>query len=247
MNYIDLSQRKILVTGASSGIGQATAILLAELGCSVVLCGRNEERLEETRNSMKNMCKHQCIVFDVRDFDVYEKVFVQAVSDGHKLDGMVHSAGVGIPVPLRVMNYDSIRNIMDVNYTSFMCLMSMYAKRKYSKGGSVVAISSTNAHYPQNCMSIYAGSKHALEASVKSLAVELVKQGVRINCVIPGGIETPMGDNIEAETLRMIFGKQLLGAGKPEDVANLIVFLLSDRAAFITGRSIYADGGLLGQ
>lgn len=247
MQLVDLQNRKILITGASSGIGRAVSILASQLGASLILCARNKQNLAETQMMLANQERHRCIEFDVRSFEEYEGVFEQAVSDGIKLDGMVHCAGIAKVLPLRMMNPLVITEIMDVNFNSFMNLVRMYAKKKYSEGGSIVAISSANAHYPQKCMSVYAASKAALEAAVNTLALELVKQNIRINCVIPGAVDTPMAHITEESVLQEILNKQLLGIGKPEEVANMIIFLLSDAASFITGRSIYVDGGMLGQ
>lgn len=244
---LDLSNQKILVTGASSGIGRSVSVLISELGASVCLCGRDQQRLQETQNMMENPAGHTIIPFDVKNCDEYENVFHTAVSDGKKLNGFVHCAGVAKVTPLRGMNHLQITEMMTVNFTSFMCMTALYAKKKFSDGGSIVAISSANSHYPQKCMSVYAASKYALEAAVKTMALELVARNIRVNCVVPGAIQTPMMDNIEGEALELIKEKQLLGVGKPEDVAQMITFLLSDAASFITGRSLFVDGGLLGQ
>ncbi|MGN0666498.1 MAG: SDR family NAD(P)-dependent oxidoreductase [Huintestinicola sp.] len=244
---IDLTEKKIMITGASSGIGKAAARLAAECGASLVLCGRNEERLKETLDSLPSPDKHITIPFDVTDTGKYEQVFRAAVSDGAKLSGMVHCAGIAEATPLRLMKYEDIRDIMDVNYTSFMLLTAFYSKKKYSCGGSIVGISAANAHCPQQYMSVYAASKAAIEASVKTLAVELAKMDIRINCVVPGAVDTPMAERLDGEALGRITARHLLGMRSPEDIANFILFLLSDASAAVTGRTVFADGGLLGQ
>ncbi len=247
MDWIDLSQRKILITGASSGIGRAVAVLASRLGAYTVLCARSKERLAETQAMLDKPGRSLWIDFDLREFGCYESVFRQAVSDGRKLDGMVHCAGIAKVLPLRIMNHEAVTETMDINFSSFLCLMGMYAKNKYSDKGSVVAVSSANAHYPQKCMSAYAASKAALEAAVKTLAIELAPRQTRINCVIPGSVGTPMVKGMDADVMKHFLDRQLLGLEKPEQIANIILFLLSDAASCITGRSVYADGGLLGQ
>lgn len=247
MQLINLSERKLLITGASSGIGRAAAVLAAELGAVVVLCGRNREELEGTRSMMARPNLHRVIAFDVTDFEIYTSVFEEAVADGIKLNGMVHCAGVARALPLKILSAAAISEIMNTNFVSFMEMTRFYTKKKYSNGGSIVAVSAANAHYPQKCMSVYAASKLAIEAAVRTLALEVERQGIRINCVIPGAVDTPMMRNVDEEQLEWICSKQLLGTGRPEDVANMIAFLLSDASAFVTGRAMYVDGGCLGQ
>ena len=243
---ITFDGKKFMVTGASSGIGRAVSIILSELGASIILCGRDEERLQETHERLKGK-GHRIIPFDVKDFSAYDIVFEQAVDDGKKLDGLVHCAGVATPTPLRVIYEEMIHDLLDVNYVSFMMLLKWYIKKKYSNGGSIVTISSVNAHYPQKCMSVYAASKLALEASVKTVALELAERGIRINCVIPGGVNTPMEQQILEKTRQYLKQKALLGMAEPEDIANMIIFLLSDLSKKITGRAMYVDSGWLGQ
>lgn len=247
MRFIDLSGRKILVTGASSGISRATATLLSRLGAAVVLCARDQGRLQETLDGMEHPQRHVVAPFDVRDFDAYDRLFQMSVADGVKLTGLVHSAGIAKAVPLRMLRKESIDEIFDVNCSAFLCLAAKYARKKYSDGGSIVGISAVNAHYPHKCMGIYAASKGALEASVRTLAVELAAQGIRINSVIPGAVKTSMADSMDGDTLRSIAGRQLLGMETPGQVADVIAYLISDRSSCITGRNIFADGGLLGQ
>ena len=212
-----------------------------------MLCGRNQDRLCETISLMENPEKHRSYSFDISNNQECEEIFQDVVLDGSKLNGLVHCAGIARAVPLRVMKYKDILEMFETNYMSFMKLTQLYAKKKYSDGGSIVAVSAANAHYPQKCMSIYAASKAALEASVKSLAIELTAQNIRINCVIPGAINTSMMSEMSESERKLVGDKQLLGVGKPEDVANMIAFLLSDASSFVTGRSMYVDGGLLGQ
>lgn len=244
-NPMDLSRRKILITGASSGIGRATAVLLDSLGAKTVLVGRNEQRLSETAQSLVQ--DHLCIPFDLLDFDDYDKLFSQATADGEKLNGLVHCAGEADLIPLRIMSVNSIRLIMDVNFTSFMMLSSLYAKKKISAGGSIVGVSSISAHLPQKCMSVYAASKAAIETAVKSLAFEVSNLGIRINCVAPGTVDTPVVERFDKDKMESVIKHQLFGISTPEQIANVIAFLLSDAASVITGRTVYTDGGMLGQ
>ena len=230
----DLTGKKIMVTGASSGIGQATAILISKLGGTVVACGRNESRLDETLSACEGH-DHIKLAFDVRDIDNYGKYFDQSVSDGKKLDGLVYSAGISIPTPLRVMDVTTVHDILEVNLVAFMMMVSFYSKKKYNDEGSIVVLSATPIYYP-NGYDAFVASMAGVEGLVKIASVELANKKIRINSVCPSYVDTPMTD----ESL-LTKGIRLL---KPEDVANTIVFLLSDMAEKITGRSIIIDDTL---
>ena len=245
-NPMDLSGKRILVTGSSSGIGRATAILLSQLGATVVLTGRDNERLKETEQ-MLNGDKHIIFPLELTDFDEYPRMFKEIRSSGEKLSGMVHCAGIAKVIPIKVASAESIHEMLDVNFVSFMELVKHFSKKTNSAGGSIVCLSAVNAHYPQKCMSIYAATKGALEMAVSSLAVELFDKNIRVNAVIPGPIATPMAQSfgdVSGEESN-IEGRQLMPLGEPKDIANMTAYLLSDAARFITGRKFYVDGGRL--
>ena len=243
---LDLTGKKIMVTGASSGIGRATAVLISKLGGRVVACGRDSTRLDETISECDGH-NHIKMTFDVRENDSYKDIFDRIVSDGKKLDGLVYSAGIAKPTPLRVFDSNTVREILEVNLISFMTMTAVYSKKAYNNGGSIVGISAINAHYPQKCMTVYAASKMAIEGFVRTVAIELVDKNIRVNYVVPGPVNTPMGDNVLEKSANDINAKALLGLAESEDVANSIVFLLSDMSRKITGRSIFIDSGTLGQ
>ena len=236
-----------MVIGASSGIGQAAAVLLSQLGAELVLVGRNEKGLSQTMALLHNSPHHRAAPYDVTDLERSSALFDMAVEDGKKLDGLVYCAGIARPVPLRAISQASFTDIFSVNYFGFIQMVQRYAQRKYNNGGSIIGVSAVNAHYPQKCMTLYSASKAAIESSVSTLALELGQQGIRINSVIPGAVDTPMARDTEPAALASIVSKQMLGMQKPEDIANIIAFLLSERASTITGRNIFVDGGMLGQ
>lgn len=243
---INLTDKKIMITGASSGIGRATSVMLSGLGAKIVACGRDEQRLDETL-SQCNAGEHIKISFDVRDTASYGDVFRRATADGQKLDGLVYCAGIAPPTPLRVMSEETIREVLDVNLIGFMMMTATYVKRPFNNGGSIVAISSINAHYPQKCMSAYAASKTALEGAARTLALELAEKNIQINCVAAGPVKTEMAQAVLPTSADYIHQHAILGVLMPEDIANAIAFLLSDASARITGRVMYVDGGYLGQ
>lgn len=245
-NPMDLSGKRILVTGSSSGIGRASSVLFSQLGATLVLMGRDEVRLEETRQMLAGN-GHITIPLELRDFNNYAEAFKEIRSTGEKLSGMVHCAGIAKVIPIKVASAESIHEIFDVNFVSFMELVKHYSKKTNSLGGSIICLSAINAHYPQKCMSIYAATKGALEMAVSSLAVELFDKNIRVNTVVPGPIATPMADNfgeVSGEESNIV-GRQLMPLGEPEDIANMAAYLLSDAAKFITGRKFYVDGGRL--
>lgn len=249
INPMDLTGKRILVTGASSGIGRACAIMLSELGASVILTGRRADALDETWRRMENQEAH--LIFPC---DICEPAAVQElVKAGGKIDGLVHAAGIGPMCPIGFVDDAEAQRVMKTNYFSFLELMKHYSKAKNrSSRLSVVAISSVSAFAGWGGVAIYSGSKGALSASVRALAMELAPKGVRVNAVCPSNIKTPLYDagaadiNTE-EGLAVLKAKQPLGLGMPEQVASAVAFLLSDAASFITGVNLPVDGGYLAQ
>lgn len=248
-NPLDFSNRKILVTGASSGIGQATAIYLSKLGAQIVLNGRNEERLNSTLLQLTAE-RHQIIIADLAIEEDLSSLFEKIIGDGLKLNGMVHCAGIPFVMPLQSLTKKRLSEVMENNFFPFVELVRQYAKKKYSSGGNIVCISSILSVQPRAYEAGYIASKAAMNASVASLAFELAKKGIRINGILAGNIMTEMAKKTlqefdNKEHLQNVIDKSLLGLGEPKDIASVCAFLLSDMSRFITGRNIYADGGLL--
>jgi len=248
-NPLDFAGRKILVTGASSGIGRATAIYLSKLGAQIILSGRNEERLNETMLQLSGG-NHQILSVDLSKEEELSPFFDQMVQDGIKLNGMVHCAGIPYVMPLQSLSKKRLSDVMETNFFPFIELVRQYVKKKYSSGGSIVCISSILSVQPRAYETGYIASKAAMNAAVTSLAFELAKKGIRINGILAGNIMTEMvqetiKEYANEENFNKVIEQSLLGLGKPDDIASVCAFLLSDMARFITGRNMYADGGLL--
>lgn len=244
---MDMSGRRVLVTGASSGIGRETAILLSELGARVVLSGRNIERLEETRRSLCGE-GHVAAPLDlcaVEDIGAWLKALT---ADAGPLQGLVHCAGVRSTVPLRSAGPAKVEELMRVNFTSAAMLARAFRQPGCSTAGSsIVFLSSVMAMVGQPAASIYGASKAALVGLTKSLALELARDEVRVNCVAPGCVRSEMSGRLQEMLtdgqFEAIERMHPLGLGTPRDVANAVAFLLAGTGRWITGSVLVVDGG----
>ncbi len=245
----DFTGKKYLVTGAASGMGRATAIALAEHGAKVALSDLNEEGLKETMSQISGE-GHSAWAINFCDEADLTDLFSQVVEKIGKLNGFVHCAGIAPVTPISLLTRDKLENVMAINFYSFLEMVRCISKKKYrDEQCSLVEISAINSIYPEKCMTAYVASKAAANAAIQSLAIELAKNNIRINAVLPGIVNTPMTmkafNEMDEENRNLKQRKQLLGSTEPEEIANIILFLLSDFSSAITGRTIYADGGYL--
>lgn len=247
-NPLNLSNKKIIVTGASSGIGRATAIYISKLGAKIVLTGRNEERLKETMKQLEGEGHSYC-VYDLTDLNNIEIIFEEAVKDGVKLNGMVHSAGIPFVMPLRSLTPEAMQNCFTNDYFCFVELVRQYSKTKYCDGGSIVAISSVTSVKPVIGELGYCTAKSALNSAVECMAIELAKKHIRVNGVLAGNILTEMSEKTLAQygnkELKDNEVKQsLIGRwGTADDIAAACAFLLSDMSSFTTASLLNSGGG----
>ena len=251
-DMFSLSDKTILITGASSGIGRECSIFASKLGANLVLIGRNEERLKNTLDSLEEG-KHIYFSCDVTDYESLEGTIKQAVKEVGKICGFVHSAGIELTLPLRNMNHKKYEKLFAVNVISAFEIARLISKKKYlsPQGASFIFISSIKGLVGEIGNIGYCSSKSALLAGCKAMALELASKKIRVNSILPGVVETEMVknlfDNISEEEQKVIIAKHPLGLGEPRDVANACAFLLSDASRWITGTNFVIDGGYSAQ
>lgn len=239
-------KKKIVITGASSGIGKQIALEIAESGGKVLAIGRNEERLQETVAHFPEQIVPARL--DVRDYEGLEEALKSFLENHGKINGLVHAAGTLIMTPLKVYSEELARELMDVNFWSGIKLTQLVSKKKYSEpNSSFVLISSVCAYTGEAAQFALNASKASLQVAARTIAKEIYKQGNRINTISPGLIMTKLtkGDFEERGISESIIEKHLLGLGTVEDVSGMALYLLSDRAKWITGQDFVVDGGYL--
>lgn len=238
----NLTGKTILITGASSGIGQAVAIACSKMGANVVITGRNKDRLDSTLAQMKPG-EHLIIAAELTKNDE----LCDLVAQLPKLDGIVHCAGVGSRVPCKSVDQNSIDSVMKPNFEAPVLLQaSILSQKKLNKGSSVVFIASRAASSPSMGNAVYSASKGAIMSYAKCLALELSSRQIRVNCICPAMIWTDLilRDGLSKEELEEAQLKYPLKRfGKPDDVANLALYLLSDASSWMTGSNIDLSGG----
>lgn len=243
-NPFSLEGKTILVTGASSGIGRQTAIECSKMGAKVIVCGRNQERLNETLSSMEGE-EHIPFTGDLLE----DGVIGQLIQEIPNVDGAVLAAGRGLTLPFQFSTREKFDEIFNINFFSNVELLRMLAKKKkINANGSVVVIVSiggTKKFAPGN--GIYGAAKAALNSMVHFAAIELAPKKVRVNGICPGMIDTPLihRGTISDEQLKLdAENYPLKRYGKPEDVAMGAVYLLSEASSWVTGHSLVIDGGM---
>jgi NAD(P)-dependent dehydrogenase (short-subunit alcohol dehydrogenase family) len=241
-----LDGRAILVTGASSGVGAATARLLAGLGARVVLAGRDCDRLAQVSGE----CGRSSAVeaFDLSDLDGIPGWLAAVAGRNGLLSGLAHCAGTLSVMPLRSINADAVDQVCRVNIHAGLMLAKGFRQKSVSAGArSVVFVSSVYGLTGEAAMSAYSAAKGALVALTRSLASELARESIRVNCVAPGVMITPMTEGLVSVLTPVqksrLESRHPLGFGTPEDAAASIAFLLSDASRWITGTILSVDGG----
>ena len=243
-----LGGKRVLVSGASSGIGRATARVLARHGARVVLCARREAELQNTRDHLPGD-DHTLLPLDLSELDGIDAAIEACVADGGKLDGLVHAAGTLRIKPLRMLEADDCRDMLQVGALAGLMLARSLTKKRHfaAEGGSLVFVSSVAATTGTAGLAGYGAAKAAVVGYSRSLAVELAPRAIRANTILAGAVETEMHQGVVGgmtdEAVADYRSRHPLGFGSPEDVAMAALYLLSDAARWVTGSELTVDGG----
>ena len=248
---LDLTGRRYLITGAASGMGRATSVLLSALGANLILLDINADGLAETKKSCRDT--DFILPLDLSDSESIKPRIEDAVSKFGKINGFAHIAGIPYICPLKVINEQVCDKVYKINTYAAIELCKTFASRKNYAGefGSVVLISAVYGVVGSAANVGYAMSKAAIIGITKALSMELASKGIRVNCVAPGFVKSNMmGENsfrFDGHYMETLNSLHPLGLGKPEDIANAIAFLMSDMSKWMTGAILNVDGGFTAQ
>ena len=241
---INLNKKKIIITGASGGIGNSIVKKLSDFGANILATGTKIEKLEELKSKYKNI---NIIKFDISHSDKIEEFIDNATNElGGNLDCIINNAGLTQDNLAIRMSLEEWRKVIDINLTSTF-LLSKFAIKKMlkNKSGKIVNITSVVGHTGNLGQTNYTASKAGIVAMSKSLAIEYAKKNININCISPGFIKTAMTDKIDEKFKELIISKiPSARLGEPDDVANAVLFLASDQSNYINGETIHVNGGM---
>jgi len=233
-----LDGKTILVTGASSGIGRQVALSCARMGATIIATGRNEARLAALHEELGG-APHRVVSADLSLAEGIESL-TEGIGSIH---GVVHSAGVQRLFPVKLLSEKALRSLLDINFVApVMLTQRLLHRNTIVPGASIVFVSSSSANSGTAGVGPYAASKAALHGLMRCLALEQAKRQIRVNCIVPSAVETPLWDPAQLEAQR---ARHPLGLGRPDDVANATIFLLSDASRWVTGTELNLDGGVV--
>lgn len=241
-----MENKTVLITGATSGIGEACARQLSSLGDTCILLGRNKDKLDILKRELGD--KGIPYSYDLRDLDHIKDIFEYCKEKGFKLDGLIHSAGVNADCPVKVNNRQLMMEAMTVHCFAFAELGKYFISKRYSNdGAAIVAISSIASLNCDRGMAPYSASKAALNAYVKTMSKEFLRRGIRVNAILPGGVNTPMAEK-KGQVLGTALDQQKeeaqpLGGIEALAIAKEAVHLLSRDSRYTTGSLLTISGG----
>lgn len=243
-NPFSLEGKKILVTGASSGIGRAIAVECSKMGASVIITGRNPERLDATKSTLAGSARlHRVLPCDLQNADAISDM----CSRIDYVDGIVNCAGIVRVLPFKFLTSNGMDEVMTANFKGgVLVVLGLLKSKKIRKRSSIVFVSSINGNLVTSAgHSIYCASKAAINGIAKGMALELAAQRTRVNTIMPGIVQTNLLSGLPWDEVQMDADqkKYPLGYGEPEDVAMATIFLLSDASKWVTGSNLTIDGG----
>jgi len=240
---MSLKNKKVIITGATGGIGNSLAKRFVEEGAKVLATGTKEEKLKELKNELSNI---EIEKFNLADHSQIEAFIDSAVKKIDGLDILVNNAGINLDSLTIRLSEENWKKVLDINLTStFLMCKSAIKKMIKNKSGKIINITSIVGHTGNFGQTNYSASKAGIVAFSKSLALEYAKKNININCVSPGFIKTEMTDKIPEEYKKMLINKIPAGdLGTGDDVSNCVAFLASDKAKYINGETIHVNGGM---
>ncbi|RJP92387.1 MAG: SDR family oxidoreductase [Desulfobacteraceae bacterium] len=250
--FVDFQGRKILVSGASSGLGRAICVELSRRGAELILLGRNQDQLKITEDRLESAGHHILCVDLTSHSEIYEKVKDFSRLNG-RIYGLCHSAGVVETRPMNAIRVEGLRHMLDINFLAGLELARAVSRRDVMEenGGSILLISSVYGHVGMPGQIGYCGSKGAVISAARAMAIELARRKIRVNTLSPGLVRTTMTDEalsrLSQEQGKKIEEAHPLGIGTPEDVARAATFMLAPQNAWITGSDLVIDGGFIAQ
>lgn len=247
INPMQLNGKKILVVGALSGVGKETVQVLDRLGSKVILVDESIELLQTFVSSLNNN-EHTYYSFDPYNTAEIEQNIKKIVADNGPINSFAYCAGIGGVKPLLFTTTPFFQNMMNANVYSFVEFVRCVTRKgSFIQGGSIVVMSSVSSLKGLKSKTAYCASKAALNAAVKCLAAELSDKKIRVNSIVKGGVESDMQKDFLKNIMTLDenndMQKQILGITKPNEIANMIAFLLSDATSTITGTALVIDGG----
>lgn len=246
-----LADKRVFVTGASSGLGRAAAIGLSRLGARVAICGRDEARLSETMEQLEGNA-HLVVAEAIVDTDQTAELVKNVAKTFGPLDGIFHAAGISLTMPVRMTKHAAVEQTFGPSvYGAFGIARAAGQKNVMADRSSIVLMSSISAERGHNGMMIYSAAKSAVHGLVRSAAVELASKGVRMNALIAGSVYTEMYarevERMGPDWIAGVGAKHPLGFGDTDDITNAVAYLISDAGKWITGSLWTVDGGYTAQ